>query len=165
MDYFDATLVQELKTHRPVLANAYANCKDKHVGFKRCGEYLLGLQLPTKDEDSNLIRVVKDRKYAKYRARFVTVEFIYDINRKTLVKQIDHRWYNFGGWRTNITYTTGQINFPDTYDSSLEVCSHGIHFYLSLEAAICHSLNYWNDHGKKVEFDVPTDVQSIAKYV
>ena len=137
MEYFHPTLVQDLvKCEHPILAKAYEACKDKRMGFKRCHNAIVGLLLPPM-EDTTLNRPLRseDRRRAKFRAKYIlNVEFIYFPLAKQLIPYKKHSWNT-----TEIVYVQGQKVYPDSYDPDpLTICSHGIHFYLTLEAALGH---------------------------
>jgi len=142
MDYFHPELVQHLVNGgHPILAKAYEACKDKKMGFKRCGYHIVAMQLPPK-EDTTLNREIgsEDRRQAKFRAKYIpNVEFIYHLWARRMMEYVWHRWET-----TAIDYIQGKDVHPDLYDDDLTtVCSHGIHFYLTLEAALGHCTG-WN---------------------
>jgi len=165
MQYYDPWFVDFLIEHgHPKLAEHYKENQDKNMGFKRCGDCIVGLSLPDAKEDTNLHRCdVMDRRFAKFRARFVVVVFIYNQIAKEFISQKHHIFYPIDSWKTPtpIVYEVGTCAFPDSYDPNLrKVCSHGIHFFLSLQAAVCYNNNDpgafgWHRNGKKRRHTLP----------
>ena len=146
MKYFNVELLEALKkAGMKTLATAYENCKDMDVGFKRCGDTIVALRLPSED-DTTLKRHVYNPQYAKFRAKYIPeVVFVYYPMTKSMISKKRHIWSN-----TEIVYEEGKQAFPDKYDPNpYNVCSHGIHFYLTLEAAICHSSDFWTHDGQQ----------------
>jgi len=151
MQCYNAELVGELKLHDfNNLATAYENCKDMDVGFKRCGNTIVALQLPPIEDTTLNRRGIVDKRYAKFRAKYCPrVVFICDLYEDAMVPKKTHYYHPSWTKPVEIVYQVGQRVEPDMYDRDMDnICSHGIHFYLSLEAALSHdpetgNTNYW----------------------
>jgi len=139
---FQPELADALQVKHPLLAEEYQKHKDTpNLCFKRCTNHLLGMQYHS--DANNLTRNgVKNKQFAKFRAKSVTVLFIYDVQDKKLIPQYMHETY----WK-NVWYCVDEETVADYWNKfDLDtVCTHGIHFYLSLIAAICH-YSYFNDN-------------------
>jgi len=135
MEYFNVELLNALKKDGfTTLATAYENCKDIDVGFKRCGNALVALRLPARDE-TTFGRFVHNPSHAKFRAKYIPeVLFVYNVETDKMIPKILHHWQGIA-----IVYEVGKQAHPDKYDPEKDnVCSHGIHFYLTLESVICY---------------------------
>lgn len=162
MQYFNVELLDAMKREGfTKLAKAYKNCKDVDVGFKRCGNVLVALRLPPRNE-TTLHRFVDNRKYAKFRAKYIPeVIFVYDLGFDVMIPKKQHHWQSVA-----IVYEVGKQAHPDKYDpEGYNVCSHGIHFFLTLEAAICYDfgISYWDDNGRLV-INIFTDIVEHCIY-
>lgn len=158
MECFNAELVAELRVNNfPNLATAYQNCKDIDVGFKRCGNTIVALQLPPREDTTLNRKGIVDKRYAKFRAKYCPqVLFICDLYSDTMLCQKNHCYEPTWTKSVPIVYEVGQRVEPDKYDLNMDaICSNGIHFYLSLEAALCHNsstgnTDYWTWDGEKI---------------
>jgi hypothetical protein len=105
----------------------YNECK-KYEGFmfKRCSDYIVILKQPNEDFKCNEMRKdIVNKKYAKFRCN------------KALVIDIIH-----SETLTHI-YEVDKVVLPDFYDLDIdEVCTHGIHYFLSLEPAYHYDTYY-----------------------
>ena len=137
---FQPELADALQEKHPLLSEEYRKHKDTpNLCFKRCKYHLLGMQYNS--DANNLARNgVKYKPFAKFRAKSVKVLFIYDVQHRKLIPE----WKHENGW-TNVWYRVDKYTFADWWDASDvdDVCTHGIHFYLSLIAAICY-ITYFN---------------------
>jgi len=102
------------------------------------------------DTITNECRNVIDIKHAKYRANKLKVIKIINIFSLCSVKKITHHPY----YSDTITvYQKNTIVYPDAYDLNLdEYCSHGIHYYKSIEAAYYHDIPENNYIGQWIEY-------------
>ncbi len=118
--------------------------------YKSAGDYIVKLKF-LKDTKSNLSREnVVDKNYAKFRCN------------KALVVSIKHKenssqlYIISSNFSKSFVYTVGQIIEVKDYDERINfLCSKGIHFYLSEEAAYFHKLKprnglfkSWYDNGQ-----------------
>ncbi len=114
-------------------------CKkyNENYVFKKCGDCIVILYKPKDGFISNENRSeVIDKNFAKFRAnRF----FVKDIINYTTLQHLSVIYHQWEG--TGIIYKVGTIIEPDDFDFMLNyICSHGIHYYLTLEAAFYHEM-------------------------
>jgi hypothetical protein len=157
MEYFNETLALELEhIGHPILAELYRECKNKkHMCFKRCGNVIVGMQFdPDKQSTLNRNGIV-DRRYAKFRSeRISEVVFLYEPHWKTTLTQWRHIFAN-----SAVMYAKGKSVQPNSFDTDIQaICAPGIHFFLTLEAALCYepksgSCLFWLSNG--FEYNVP----------
>ncbi len=80
---------------------------------------------------TNMDRTVVNKRYAKYRANHVQVLKIKSIDGKTTYRRA-YSALKAGGY-----YKTGTYTYSDKWNDNInEVCTNGIHFYLSKTAVI-----------------------------
>ncbi len=105
---------------------------EKDYVFKRCGEYIVILKKPQENFQCNEMRKdVRDKKYAKFRCNGL---YVVDIIHGLTLKHANLIWHisDFG----DILYEVGGFVKPDSYTKNIDyVCTHGIHYFLSLKAA------------------------------
>ncbi len=126
--------------------------------FKRCGEYIVILKKPQQIFKCNEMRKdVKDKKYAKFRCNgLYVVDVIHSLTLKHN-KDILHRspfmW---------IRYEVNQFVTPDFYTENIDIiCGHGIHYFLSLEAAYYECVI---ENGRHLQFRDNGQLQSDTLY-
>jgi len=152
MQYFNEALAVELEhVGHPLLSKLYRECKDKkNMCFKRCGNVIVGMQLdPDKRSTLNRSGIV-DQRYAKFRSeRMSNVIFLYDAKHRETLDYWGHMYNQFFIW-----YKKDEPAVPNSFFANVElICAPGIHFYLTLEAALTHlqsigSNRHWNDNGQ-----------------
>lgn len=113
------------------------NQREKRVVYKSAGErnqWIVELEIDP-STPNNLDRTdVADKRYAKFRCKEARVM---SICHKETGDFTDSVCSNFD---PNFIYTTGEIVRVLDYDSNTDnVCSRGIHFYLTREAAFFHA--------------------------
>src|SRR5271163_3220743 len=106
----------------------------KIIGYKRAKNYIIKLEIPIKKNTNNLDRPdVRNKLCAKMRAkeaRVLSIQHIVTGHSKSRIPS---------DWDKTFIYKLGEtVTVPD-YDPDPEaVCTSGIHFFLSKEAAICY---------------------------
>lgn len=109
--------------------------------YKSAGDFIIELII-NKADRNNLNRNVHDKNYAKYRIERAFVDKIYHKfnNKKELTEIISD-------WDANFKYRKGEYVTEITYDPDIDnVCTTGIHFYLTFEAAYYHNFGYPNNY-------------------
>lgn len=106
--------------------------------------------------DNESRKNVLNPKRAKHRASVLFVDEIVRIETGEKIKTITNVCY-YGGKEYVLTYTVGQKIYPDKFDPVLEnVCSSGIHYYLTMDQVFetmevpddfTGTKNYWNNDG------------------
>ena len=137
---FEQQVADALAKKHPLLAQEYVKHKaTPNLCFKRSFHHILGMQYST---SNNLARKnVVDKRYAKFRSQSMNVLFIYDTMDKKFVSTLCHR----GNYVPTIYTVNGKVDADKWFlDDMDEICTHGIHFYLTLQAAICH--NPWSNY-------------------
>lgn len=131
--------------------NFMANIK----GYKSAKNYIIELNILS--PNNNLFREVIDKQYAKYRCDKAFVVRIY--NKFTKIEEIDTIASDYDD---NFIYKKGQYMFINNYNQDINtVCTNGIHFYLSEEAAYFNNFydymgdyigiyKEWNDNGQLI---------------
>lgn len=151
---------------------------DQNCVYKMCNDFwFIILKKITKDQDDDITITNETRKmvanpmYAKFRASKLDVLYIIDIRNGITVESISNTFINTFSNTCNkfndnipITYIAGQRVTPNLFDLNLDViCSNGIHYLKSPDAAFYHRQmpkNYtgpwmrWYNNGNKhfVEF-------------
>lgn len=102
-------------------------------GYKSAHDFIIQLNITS--PFNNLSRRVEDKNYAKYRCDQAYVDKIYN---KFTKHEIDCIQSDFDN---NFIYKKGQYVFVNNYDHDINnICTNGIHFYLSEEAAFFHNI-------------------------
>ncbi len=114
--------------------------EDDGCVFKKCcykKDYccLVVLRRPKSDFKSNESRSgIIDKNFAKFRCNGLITVAIYDLFGKKFINSLVHT-PNFRA--PPILYVVDQLSKPDEFEEEIEiVCSSGIHYFLSLEAAL-----------------------------
>ena len=100
-----------------------------HKGYKRCGDYVVQLKIIGENNENR--DHVYDKKYAKFRTSKALVEEIFNLDQSVsnISKVTSDRDPTF-------VYEKGKVvEVKDFYPYLNEVCSEGIHYFLSFEAA------------------------------
>ncbi len=121
---------------------------DQDYVFKRCCNYksydcIVILKKPATNFKCNELRSnIANRKFAKFRCNGLLTVAIYDLESKIFISCLDHCYeVPYRCISHDVSYTVGLLTTPHEYNEDKEIiCSSGIHYYLSLEAA----LNYVN---------------------
>lgn len=104
-----------------------------HKGWKRLrGGWIAELDITGKTTEGR--SNIKNPRFAKYRCSEAIVRRIWDVNEEWIEARKGYSIHD------GTKYEVGQIIKPDSYDPNLNnVCSHGIHYFLSVHAAMCYS--------------------------
>ncbi len=142
------------------------------VVFKRCTfenkyDCIVILKKPSENFQCNETRQnIVNKKFAKFRCNGLITVAIYDLLHKKFINGFSHFVYveSREGW--SIQYRVGKLSVPNSYNKNIEeICTHGIHYFLSLEAALCYKdgfvtqrfangiKHYYNHNGKLVFTD------------
>ncbi len=87
------------------------------------------LQITGKNNEE---RNVVDRNYAKYRTEEALVCKIFSMDDESRESKIGYSTYSW-----NFTYTVGSLVTTEYEDNPDEVCGDGIHYYTTIDAAMC----------------------------
>ena len=125
-------------------------------GYKTASDYIIELDIDS-DVITNLNRCVKDKNYAKYRCGEAYVVKIYHKDSEHEINLIK------SDYDDTFIYTTGTKVKVKNFNTNIdEICTTGIHFFLTKEAAYYHNLddnNYsttslvfksWSDDGQLI---------------
>lgn len=105
--------------------------------YKSCHNYVVRM-LKLSDTITNESRYgVHNKKFAKFRgSKFLVTHIVDKLNPSVAIEQIT----NSQSSRIT-TYKINEIVIPDKFDTSLDrVCTNGIHYFLSIEAAFYYDL-------------------------
>jgi hypothetical protein len=122
----------------------FQDCNSNHV-FKKCHDNLTGhdcivmLEKPLTGFICNESRKsVINKDMAKFRCNGLNVVLIYDLVLQETMSQILHKT-NY--WCFLTYYKTGEIVKPNRFNDDLdEICSSGIHYFLTLKAAMSYDV-------------------------
>jgi hypothetical protein len=129
--------------------------------YKSCGNYIVTLKIdPSKD--NTLSRKVDDKRYAKYRCkRALVVSIVNKDDENQTLDSIESDYTNGRFKIPKVIYKVGEWVESDDYNKDVsKVCSSGIHFYTTREAAWHHNkksflspnftgrVNTWIDDGE-----------------
>jgi antitoxin component YwqK of YwqJK toxin-antitoxin module len=140
------------------LCRVYAD--DSSYVYKVCSNNLVVMQKLISTL-TNEDRKVINSKYAKYRAselKVIEIINIHDTNKK--VSKIKN---NYNG--TEIIYELDKIIYPDEYDTSLNVCSHGIHYFKTIEPALFYMIRSYDYTGIHYKWDDDGELLSRIEYL
>ncbi len=119
-----------------------------HIGYKRCGYYVVKLKIIGENNENRDNVVDSCKKYAKFRASKAFVEEIFNLNGG--VSNISEVRSNYD---SDFVYEKGKVVEVKDYDiCETEVCSTGIHYFLSFEAAKFYGEMPYNYTGEWKEF-------------
>jgi hypothetical protein len=86
-------------------------------------------------------RSVINKYWAKFRCNGLNVVLIYDLILQKTVSFIGHETYRWGIPIIVTRYKVGEVVKPDQFDYNLDkVCTHGIHYFLTIEAAMSYDI-------------------------
>ena len=104
-------------------------------GYKSADNYIIELHIDTLVAN-NLNRIVIDKNHAKYRCKQACVVKIYN---KFTNEEIN---YVKSDYNPSVIYKKGKYITIAEYDNDInKICTHGIHFYLTKEAAYFHNID------------------------
>lgn len=113
----------------------YEECKKYPADYvyKRIREYIIVMRKPLDFFKCNEMRKdVKNKYFAKMRANYLFVVAIIHCQTLTYIQSIMHQFNEY----PSLVYRVNQCVIPDNYDADIDcVCTFGIHYFLSLEAA------------------------------
>ena len=100
------------------------------IGYKKCKlDRIAKLQILGQNNEKR--ESIADKRYAKFRANKVKVLEIYNAQDSTITHNEAQSLFD-----SNVKYVVNDIVKPDSYHPDPEnVCSNGIHYYLTEEAA------------------------------
>ena len=102
-----------------------------HVGYKRCGDYVVKLEIFGENNGHRNNVVESCKKYAKFRTSKALVQEIFNLD-----KSVSNVSEVKSDYDTNFVYKKDEFVEVENFDKDLnEVCSEGIHYFLSFEAA------------------------------
>jgi hypothetical protein len=123
-----------------VISNAnhvFKKCRQWHTGH----DCIVMLEKPANDFICNESRTVVNRNMAKFRCNGLLVKIIFDLVLNIELLRIVHETivcYT----RHQTIYEVGCIVTPNYFDTNLDaVCTYGIHYFLTLRAAIGYDFN------------------------
>ena len=104
--------------------------KISDIKYKRCGQYIVMLQLlPT--SKTNESREVDNPLFAKYRANRMKCLLILNTKTKDWVDAIQHHWMH-----SEVIYAQSMEVCADNWTENVDiVCGHGIHYFNTLFSA------------------------------
>jgi hypothetical protein len=126
------------------MEQVFKDCNSNHV-FKKCHDNVTNhgcivmLEKPLTDFICNESRYsVKNKEMAKFRCNGLNVVLIYDLVLQEPVSQILHET-KLWGFLTH--YKIGEFVKPDHFDDELDkICASGIHYFLTLKAAMSYNI-------------------------
>ncbi len=102
-----------------------------HVGYKKCGDYVVKLKIIGENNERRLNVVDACKEYAKFRTSKAFVEEIFNLDGS--VSNVSEVKSN---WNQTFVYKKGELVEAKDYDKYInEICSAGIHYFLSFETA------------------------------
>lgn len=117
-------------------------------GFKSAGKYIVELDIDNVTSKNNLFREVYDSEFASYRCSRALIVDIYD---KITNQQVDHVRSDYD---KKFVYIRGRYVYVLDYDTNMNnICTAGIHFYLSKVPAYYHNLISSDFSGEYKEWD------------
>jgi hypothetical protein len=145
----------------------------KHKGyvFKRCRNLFYGydclviMMKPENVKCNELRPGIEDKNFAKFRCNGLQTVAIYDLNCEEFITILKHIPFT----DCHTIYEVGKLTEPDEYDEDIsEICTNGIHYFLSLEAA----LSYEQDgtvrhikHGKINAYDSNGQIYRVTTFL
>ena len=106
--------------------------------YKKCKDDLIVILEKLSYSRTNEERAVFNPNYAKYRADELKVVYIFNIN------DLSKHNISISMYDLNFTYIIGKIVYA-SYDTQSFVCSTGIHYFKTIDAAYYYNLDieYW----------------------
>lgn len=132
---------------------------NKLLVYKSAQDNIIELILDRSDRN-NLCRKVKNYKYAKYRTEKAFVNKIY--NKFDETKELKS---TASDMNRKFIYTKGKLVSTDYNDNINDVCTNGIHFYITKEAAFYHCIDTSNYSGPYRAWHHNGSPDIIANYV
>jgi hypothetical protein len=130
---------------RSKLDDARVISNENHV-FKKCKSLQSGhdcivmLEKPSNDFSCNESRTVFNKNIAKFRCNGLLVKIIFDLVLNIKLSCIVHKTVFCYTHHTH--YEVGRIVKPNDFDPDLDtICTSGIHYFLTLKAAIGYDFN------------------------
>jgi hypothetical protein len=117
--------------------------------YKWCENCIIELRHPKPEEINfqfycNEARIVKNVRFAKYRANAMYVTRIWDCKKETWIDECIHYFFQLGQLMRITTYTINKIVIPHDYlVDEWVVCAPGIHYFQSLLAAFLYGHVTW----------------------
>ncbi len=152
MKYYEA--LKDYMNKGYVFKKCYGATKEKYY---TC---LVVLKKPLEDFKCNESRKdVVDKNFAKFRCNGLITVAIYDLINEEFIDLLEHDLMTCFGYK-KIFYQVNKLSIPDLYDENLDiVCTSGIHYFLTLEAALNYGDQYfknenfiaYQDNGQKIK--------------
>ena len=127
--------------------------KSEYV-YKICSDHIVVMKKLQDTKTNENRNNVADSLYAKFRADKLFVVKILNINNIESIKKIVNNNY-----KIKIIYKCDEIIIPDKFDENIdEVCSSGIHYFKTIDAAFYYKelprlftgkWIYWHENGNK----------------
>jgi hypothetical protein len=129
------------------LEEVFKNCNANHV-FKKCKSEETGhdcIVMLEKPADYFLCnesrKSVINKNMAKFRCNGLVVVTIFDLVSRVTVNSIMHKTEILFLRTTFTHYEIGKFVKPDLFDIDLDkICTHGIHYFLTLDAALTYDI-------------------------
>ena len=138
---------------------------DEEYLYKTCNNYIIIMKKTsdtiTNEERKNIINY----NFAKFRANVLYVVAIVEIDNLTTIDEITNcANYNKGNI-LKIIYKINNLVFPDKFDQNINIiCTSGIHYFKTLDAAFYYNYNPQENTGKCYYFYPNGEFYSIANY-
>jgi hypothetical protein len=129
------------------MEEAFKDCNSNHV-FKKCCDNVTGhdcilmLEKPQIGFICNESRKsVINKDMAKFRCNGLNVVVIFDLELQEIVNSIIHNTNSWSIPKTLTWYQVGSFVKPDDFNTDLNIiCSNGIHYFLTLQAALSYDI-------------------------
>jgi hypothetical protein len=141
---------------------ALAKYKEKGYVFKRCKnlclfyDCLVIMKKPENFKCNELRSGIVNKNFAKFRCNGLITVAIYDLALKEFITKLDHTLFRNRRF-LDATYEVGILTEPNKYEEDIrKICASGIHYFLSLEAALSYKdgiVQHLNKDGKIDKYD------------
>lgn len=128
------------------------------IVYKSVGQYVISLKLDDECKTNENRKYIFDPMYAKNRCDRA---YVVDILNKFTKESIDSIESDFD---ETFVYVRNKYITVDDYDASNEICSRGIHYYMSYEAAYFHGLDKV-ENGEYLQFYDDGELFEKCNYV
>jgi hypothetical protein len=129
---------------------ALAEYEHKRYVFKRCTKLddydcIVIMEKPKNFKCNELRPGIVNKNFAKFRCNGLITVAIYNLILKKFISSLNHVLslsFNF----LYTTYEVGTLTIPNKYDEDISaICTSGIHYFLSLEAALGYNRGWVED--------------------
>jgi antitoxin component YwqK of YwqJK toxin-antitoxin module len=141
-----ASIIDSSKIYKPTWLKYYS----KNFVYKSCDKFIVVLaklpQTMTNEARSNIV----DKRYAKFRAdTLFVVKIVHKMDQDKKINSVTNTIH----YDKKIIYESGKTINVEDYDENMEeICSTGIHYFLSYKAAFFYESDTkfkWSDNGRK----------------